>query len=64
MAFALALSKITTPLFMGIVYYAVLTPTGVLRRLVAGNALRAARGKPSGWVSRRASPRGDLTRQF
>jgi hypothetical protein len=64
MAFAEGLSKVTTPVFMGIVYYAVLTPTGLLRRLVAGNSLRTAHGKPSGWVNRRASPHSDLTRQF
>ncbi len=64
MAFAVGLSKITTPVFMGIVYYAVLTPTGLLRRLVAGNSLRTAQGKPSGWVDRRTSSRGDLRRQF
>jgi hypothetical protein len=32
MGLALVLSKVTTPIFLGIVYYLVLTPVGVLRR--------------------------------
>jgi hypothetical protein len=64
MGMAHAISKVTTPIFMGAVYFLVITPAGLLRRLFGANALRATQGKPSGWVDRRASPRGDLTRQF
>lgn len=64
MGFAHALSKVTTPIIMGLVYYVVLTPTGVLRRVVAGSPLRAGRGKGTCWIDRRASPRGELNRQF
>jgi hypothetical protein len=63
MAFAHALSKVTTPIFMGIVYFLVLTPTGLLMRALGKNPLR---GRASGgglWVTR-TSPRGDLERQF
>ena len=63
MGFALALSKVTTPIFMGIVYFLVITPIAVIRRAVGGNPLRAQRGA-SGWVDRHQAPRGDLTRQF
>ena len=49
---------------MGVVYFLVITPVGVLRRLFGANALRAAPGQASGWIDRRPTPRGDLTRQF
>ena len=63
MGFAHALSRVTTPIFMGIVYFLVITPIAVLRRAVGGNPLRAHSGA-TGWVDRQDAPRGDLTRQF
>jgi Saxitoxin biosynthesis operon protein SxtJ len=63
MGFAHALSRITTPIFMGVVYFLVITPIAVIRRTLGGNPLRAHRGA-TGWVDRRQAPRGDLTRQF
>lgn len=64
MGMAHAISKVTTPIFMGVVYFLVITPAGLLRRLFGANALRAAHSKTTGWVDRRENPRGDLTRQF
>ena len=64
MGLAHAISKVTTPIFMGVVYFLVITPAGVLRRLFGGNSLRTATKRASGWVDRRSTPRGDLTRQF
>ena len=64
MGFAHALSRVTTPIFMGVVYFLVITPAGLLRRLFGSNTVRSAPGTASGWVDRRATPRGDLTRQF
>ena len=63
MGFAHALSKITTPIFMGIVYFLVITPIAAIRRTLGGNPLRAHHGD-TGWIDRRNAPRGDLTRQF
>ena len=63
MGFALALSKVTTPIFMGVVYFLVITPIAAMRRALGGNPLRAHRGA-TGWVDRQQAPRGDLTRQF
>ena len=63
MGFAHALSRVTTPIFMGVVYFLVITPVGLVRRAVGGNPLRAQHGS-SGWVDRQSTPRGDLTRQF
>jgi hypothetical protein len=63
MGMAHAISKVTTPVFMGVVYFLVITPVGLLRRLFGSNPIRSAPERASGWV-RRTSPRGDLTRQF
>lgn len=52
MAFARALSRVTTPIFMGIVYFVVLTPTGVVRRAFGRNSLVRNSGAPSFWVMR------------
>ena len=63
MAFGLALSKITTPIFMGIVYFIVIAPIGMFRRAIGRNAL-IAQGTKSVWVTRDAAVRSDLNRQF
>jgi hypothetical protein len=63
MGFAHALSRITTPIFMAVVYFLVIAPIAVIRRAVGGNPLRAHHGA-TGWVDRQQAPRGDLTRQF
>ena len=63
MAFGLALSKITTPIFMGIVYFVVLTPIGLLRRAFGRNALVTG-GGTSVWFTRDLAQRSDLNRQF
>ena len=64
MGLAQAISKLTTPNVLGIVYYAVITPMGVARRFLSGSPVRRTGDAPSWWVSRRESPKGDLERQF
>ena len=65
MGLAHALSKITTPIFMGLVYYVVLAPVGLLRRLFGHDALVRPAGSTF-WVARDEGParRSDLQRQF
>ena len=63
MAIARAISKVTTPVFMGIAYFVVLAPVGVIMRLLGRNPLVAKRRGGSVWVPRQR-PRGDLERQF
>jgi hypothetical protein len=63
MAFGLALSKITTPIFMGIVYFVVITPIGIFRRVIGRNAL-IARGTTTVWATRDLQASSDLNRQF
>jgi hypothetical protein len=65
MKLAHALSWVTTPLFMGVVYFLVITPTGMVRRSLGRSALRRPRSAPSYWVARDITARrSDLERQF
>jgi len=64
MKMALAISKVTTPMFMGVTYFIVLMPIGVVRRMTAHNALVHRIGPHGYWADRRESPRSTLSRQF
>ena len=63
MGFGLALSKITTPIFMSVVYFLVIAPIGILRRTMGRNAL-IARGTTTVWATRDLAASSDLNRQF
>ena len=63
MGFALALSRVTTPVLMAIVYFIVITPIGLLRRAMGKSPIHA-RAWDTGWVSRGRDSRSDLNRQF
>lgn len=65
MGLAVAISKVTTPIFMSLVYYLVLTPTGLIMRLFGHRPLRARQTEGGFWVRRDTDDtRSDLTRQF
>jgi hypothetical protein len=65
MGFAHQLSRVTTPLFMGLVYFVVLTPIGWVVRLVSRNPLVHPAGETGYWVTRAADDqRSTLDRQF
>lgn len=66
MKLALLISRVTTPVFMGIIYFVVLTPTGILRRTLGRNALVHRTDSTDGgfWADRGASPRSSLERLF
>lgn len=66
MGLALVLSRFTTPVLLGAVYFLAITPIGLVRRLAGQNPLRARAGSNSFWVDRelRARPRTDMERQF
>lgn len=68
MKVAHAISRVTTPIFMSIVYFVVLTPVGVLRRLSGGNPLVHRADNGSYWVRRPArdaeKARRQMERQF
>ena len=65
MKIGLAISVVTTPVFMAGVYFLVLTPTGLLMRLFGRNPLKPSRDAGSYWVSRpEGQRRSSLDRQF
>ena len=65
MGLAHVLSRITTPVFMGLIYFGVFSPVGFVRRLFGANSLVRPSGS-SDWVTREPGPgrKGDLKRQF
>jgi len=66
MALSAAISRVTTPVFMGLIYFTLLTPTGLLRRLTGHNPLVRPRVTQSFWVARGAEARrrADMEHQF
>jgi hypothetical protein len=65
MGFALLLSKVTTPIFMGVTYYLVMAPIGLVMRLVGYNPVVRTAPEGSFWVPRPETKRkSDLKRQF
>lgn len=65
MRLAHAISKVTTPIVMGAMYLVVLTPVGVVRRLVGGNPMVHPAAGESYWKPRAEGHRaGNLQRQF
>jgi hypothetical protein len=63
MKLALMISKVTTPIFMGIIFFLVITPAGLLARLFGHRAL-VHQGNTS-WISRAEGDRqSNLDRQF
>jgi hypothetical protein len=60
-----AISVVTTPVFMGLVYVLVLTPTGLIMRMFGRNPLKPARAGGPHWVARaEVNRRSSLDRQF
>ena len=64
MRFALALSKVTTPIIMGIAYFLVITPIGLVRRVFGARRLARPASNDSYWVATDPAGRGDMNRQF
>jgi hypothetical protein len=63
MRLATAISKVTTPIVMSIVYFVVLTPMALLRRTLGKNAIVHVPVNGSLWIPRETT-RSDLARQF
>ena len=64
MRMALAISRVTTPVFLGIVYFLVLTPTGLVMRLLGKNPIVHEPGAHGYWQSTAGRAKSDLGRQF
>lgn len=65
MGLALVLSRVTTPIFLGIVYFLVITPIGLLMRLTGRHPMVHRLDGESYFVPRPdGKHRGNLERQF
>jgi hypothetical protein len=66
MGFSLAISKVTTPVFMGIVFFLVIGPTGAILRAMGRNPVVRREIDGGYWVPRsgEGGGRSDLKRQF
>lgn len=64
MGLAHLISKVTTPIFMGVVYFVVITPISVLMRLFGKRFLGAPAAATYWHVRDLEKRRSDLTRQF
>jgi len=66
MGLALLLSKVTTPIFMAVIYFVVLTPIGVVMRLAGRNPMVHKAVDGSHWFARagRDVAPGSMERQF
>lgn len=66
MALGQAISKVTTPIFLGAVYFGAILPIGLLLRVLGRNPLSRHRTAASCWVPRPAEARSrrDMERQF
>ena len=64
MALATAISKVTSPIMIGIIYYGVLTPAGVLMRLAGRHPMRHREQNGGFWLPAASNGRSDLETQF
>ncbi len=65
--FGMALGRITAPLFIGVVYWLIITPFGLLRRTLGRSPITHRDRGDSFWVVRpkdTRDPRERMTRQF
>ena len=65
MRMAHALSRVTTPVFMAVVYFGLLTPLALVLRLLGRRPLPPPPAGATAWVDRPpGARRGDMHRQF
>lgn len=65
MGLALLLSKVTTPIIMGVLYFLIMTPIGWLLRAFGHRPLLQGTGGKEIWMTRAAEARrSDMERQF
>lgn len=66
MGLAHLISKVTTPIFLGVVYFLVITPIGLLRRAMGHRSMVHLPGPTGFWLPRppELRRRADMERQF
>jgi hypothetical protein len=63
MGLARAISRVTTPLFMGLVYFLIFTPMGLVKRRIGKDPLIHGAGPDGYWV-KKGDARSGMERQF
>lgn len=64
MRLAHAISRVTTPLLVGVLFYLVLTPVALVMRAFGRNVLRHPLVNDSYWIVRDPTQRGSMTEKF
>ena len=64
MGMALAISRVTTPIILAIMYFGIITPIGLVRRVFGHDALKSRRTDNSSWVPRKAGQQSEMKHQF
>jgi hypothetical protein len=64
MGLAHALSRVTTPIFLGLVYFVVITPIALLARLFGRQPMRHRAKEGSYWTPMSSGGRSSLETQF
>ena len=64
MALGLLISKITTPIFMGLLYFVAITPMGLVLRALGHRPLEAPAKDGSYWMKHESSSNHSMTRQY
>jgi hypothetical protein len=64
MRLAELMSRITTPLAVAFVYFVVISPIGIVMRVVGRKPLGERRHRGTFWIDRDEARRSDLRRQF
>jgi len=64
MGLAHLISRVTTPIFMGIVYFILLTPMGLIRRMSGKSIGAADKAARSHWVDHPPAEPARMERQF
>ena len=64
MALAKVLSKVTTPIFLGVMYFVIFTPVGVIKRAFGGNQLVREPKEGSYFIKRERKVSGSMENMF
>ena len=64
MTLARAISFVTTPIVMAVLYFGIITPVGLLRRLVADNPIVHRQTNNGYWKTRARRRSSNMERQF
>lgn len=64
MALGLLISRVTTPLFMALLYFGAITPMALVMRVLRRSPLRGARDTTTFWMRHESASGHSMTRQY